>query len=66
MLQINGREIFQKERVDKELSREPATVLARQPGNWKPWMELRKLYDERNDGRVREAWAARFAGLGRF
>jgi hypothetical protein len=29
MLQINGREIFQKERVDKELSRESATVLAR-------------------------------------
>jgi hypothetical protein len=43
MLQINGREIFQKERVDKELSGESATVLARQPGNWEPWMGLRKL-----------------------
>jgi hypothetical protein len=29
MLQINGREIFQKERADKEPSGEPATDLAR-------------------------------------
>jgi hypothetical protein len=27
MIQINGREIFQKERVDEVLSREPATGL---------------------------------------
>jgi hypothetical protein len=33
-LQINGREIFQKERVDKELSRGPATELTRCSGNW--------------------------------
>src|SRR5215467_1221016 len=43
MLQINGREIFQKERVDKEPSGEPATDLARYSGNRKPWMEPRKL-----------------------
>src|SRR5271165_3590103 len=33
MLQINGREIFQKERADKELSGEPATGLRRCSGN---------------------------------
>jgi hypothetical protein len=34
MLQVNGREIFQKERADKELSGEPATELAQCLGNW--------------------------------
>jgi hypothetical protein len=52
MLQINGREIFQKERVDKEPSGEPATDLARQPGNWKLWMELRKLLQRTEQRRI--------------
>jgi hypothetical protein len=33
MLQINGREIFQRERVDKELSGEPETGLTKRSGN---------------------------------
>jgi hypothetical protein len=34
MLQINGREIFQKERVDKGISGELETELAKRSGNW--------------------------------
>ncbi len=43
MLQINGREIFQRERVDKELSGEPETGLTERSGNRRLRMEPRKL-----------------------
>jgi len=43
MLQINGREIFQKKKADERPSGEPATDLARHTGNRILWMEPRKL-----------------------
>jgi hypothetical protein len=36
MLQINGGEIFQKERADKGISGVPETGLAKRSGNWMP------------------------------
>jgi hypothetical protein len=56
MLQINGREIFQKERVDRKLSGGPETVLARYSGNRVLADRFRKaLTAECNNGKAREA-----------
>jgi hypothetical protein len=62
MIQINGREIFQKERVDKELSREPATGLNEAFGQLdaKGWNQG-SSYSGCSYGRVWEARVARLA-----
>jgi hypothetical protein len=66
MLQINGRAIFQKERVDKghQENRQRLSRSVQETGSF-GW-NRESSYNEGNDGRVWEVRAARFTGFRRF
>lgn len=67
MLQITGREIFQKERADKEPSENWKRNSRRQSGRWQQTDGTEKaITANRDHGNAREARIERFAGPEQF